>query len=300
MTSELQKKIEDSRRRAEEEKGERKFWQPEADRENHFRILEWPDHEECWIEGYVHFVETSEGIRMLACGGEDCFTCQKIVSLASDGTDMEAAKRARRVNKVNLYIIDWDDRIAGPQVFSPKNTQNCATWNAILSVIANPDYSVDTYKFKTGRLITFSISKEKRKFGGAVRDVIVQKSLLPGTRPVPIAYKKNSEGKSLIQVPLADGGKRVFSLPDLSETMPSYVEKDHRAAWGESVEEEAGEDFSGEFDEDEGAVPFSDEGETEKGGEETGDFGFEEPEPESKPEKTRKTRSKAKTGRKKH
>jgi hypothetical protein len=236
----LQEKIKAARERAlaaqKESGGTDNWWRPEANKELHFRILEWPGHDECWIEYTVHYVDSPKGVKVLPCCGDGCYSCMKIADLASAGDkeSMEIARRSKRVDKVVMQLVDWDRRERGPLMWEPKYTQSCNQWMQILSILSNPDYRRKVYAFKEGRLLTMLLGSEKRKIRGRDITMFTLKSLIPGTSPFPVLAGKTKDGYA-IELQMRDNTKKRFPLFDLNQFMSEYVESDHAEAWGETV-----------------------------------------------------------------
>ena len=301
----LKDEVREARQVSQEATGKQKYFQPPTDKDVNIRILEWHGHTRFWTQNYVHYIQGPEGKRMLTCGNENCYTCLRLSELAQSNSreDRELVRQSSRKLKVLMYILDWDNRSQGPQLWEPKNTQNCATWYGILAYLEKDEYGENIYRFNAGRIITMRFAKERRKSSYGSFDMTIQRSLICGIKNAPLPFKLSTTGEILIQVPLADGTKRIFKIPDLGEVIAHYDEDYHREVWGDSPATtettseiqpetpfaEAEEGFSNEFTEGEGG--FSD-AETEKPAEE----GFEndekdaddwgsttEPEPTAKP-----------------
>lgn len=231
----------ESKKRADAERTRKEFYQPPADgREAHIRILPWPGHKPCWVEFYVHYLDTPEGKRMLACGEEQCYTCQKLADLthSQDKDDLNFVRQSARKLKVYMYVLDWDNISAGPQLWEPKNTQNCGTWPTIINLIHNPEYGERLFSFREGLLLNLTLHKETRKLRSGNVEMYIQKSCFPGRDPKSIEHAKDVHGVSWIRVQLPSGNKAVFKLPDLGDMIIGYDEEYHIKCWGDEEEVE--------------------------------------------------------------
>lgn len=240
----------EAKRQADEERGKKDFYQTPNNIEAHLRLLEWLGHVPCWIIGHVHFLKLADGTKVLTCGQEDCYTCGRITDLmhSTNKADIAYARDSGRRLKINMYIIDMDNRAKGPQLWEPKNTQNCSTWTSLLSLFTNQDeWGARIYKMNEGRIISLTVAKEMRKMKSGMQEIAIQKSLTPGTRPFPIQFRQNpdgtpyqdSEGNFYIRYPLPNNQIVSFKLPDLGLQMPAYDENYHRECWGDSPAEPA-------------------------------------------------------------
>jgi len=259
----LQDFANEAKRTADAERGRKEFYTPPAGRQANLRILEWPGHVPCWIQSYVHYLETSEGKRVLTCGDENCYTCSRLHEMTSsqNKADMEFVRQSSRKMKVIMYVLDWDNLSAGPQLWEPKNTQNCNTWATLLSLFLSEEWGDRVYKFNQGVLIALNIVKEMRKMRSGQMEMSIQKSLVPMPTQRPLPYKRDAQGNHLIQVSLPNGNKQIFKLPELSEAITVYDEDYHRQCWGD--EPSAADAFGGSsaavFDEVETAGGGSEE-----------------------------------------
>jgi len=257
LTKTLQDYAEESKRAGEQERGKKDFYQPPNGQEARLRILEWPGSIPCWVEGHVHYVPAGDSTKVLVCGEDDCYTCQRLGELAhsEDKSDIQFVRDASRKRKVYMYIIDWDDRAKGPQLFEPKDTQNCGTWSALINLFSKPDeYGASVFQFEHGLLINLLIIKEPRSIRGGVQDVNIQKGFSTSRNEFPIKIKKNPdgsyyqdpEGNFVIGVPMPDKRIQTFKLPDLGKALGNYDEAYHMEVWGDT--EGAGE--GGEYVDD--------------------------------------------------
>jgi hypothetical protein len=228
----------EARRRADAERGKRDYFQPPDGREAHIRILEWPGHKPCWVEYYVHYLETQEGKRVLTCGESNCYTCQRLAELAhsQDKDDLEFVKQSGRKLKIFMYVLDWDNISAGPQLWEPKNTQSCGTWSTLINLFTAPDYGEKVYEFNQGLLINLQVVKETRKLRSGSIEMAIQKSCYPGTSLKPIRFAADAGGNMWIQIALQNGEKKRFQLPDLNEIVGKYDEDYHRRCWGDEAQ----------------------------------------------------------------
>jgi hypothetical protein len=243
----------DARRQADEERGKKDFFQTPNNIEAHIRLLEWPGHVPCWIMGHVHFLKTAEGTKVMTCGDENCYSCGRLseYSHSQNKQDLIFAKDTSRRLRINMFLIDMDNRSKGPQLWEPKNTQNCSTWTSLLALFTNQDdYGAKVYKFNEGRVISLTVAKEMRKMKTGQQEINIQKSLIPGARPFPIqirpsadghGYYQDPEGNYQIKYPMPDGRMVAFKLPDLGAQIPIYDENFHRECWGDAPAESAGE-----------------------------------------------------------
>ncbi len=234
----------ESRQAADQERGKKDFFQPTSGKEAHIRILEWFGHVPCWVEGHVHYLPTGDGVKVLTCGDENCYTCGRLseIAVSKAPNDVKFVNDAVRKMKIMLYMIDWDNRSKGPQLWEPKNTQNCATWTSLLALFTNMDeYGEKVYRMDMGLMINLMIVKEMRKMRNGQQEMAIQKSFFPGQKMIPIQYRKDGAGQPFVDADgsfsirylLPDGKPMTFKLPDLGNAMPEYDEEYHRQCWGD-------------------------------------------------------------------
>lgn len=288
MTETLKDKIKKAKEKALAEQksrggGDRNYWKPEPGKEIHFRILARPDAPEPWVMKEVHYIEGSDGTKMVGCSGDDeCYTCQKLDEMSKSGSkeDKKRVHRSRRQSKIFLQVVDWDNRSKGPQLWEPKNTQSCSQWMNILGLIDNADFGPALYRFKEGRLITMSMTAQQKKIEGSLKQVLSLRSMQAGTKDLPVVVGKTKSGFAIVLV-LKDGSKKQFPMADMSELVPDYDETAHKQAWGEEVIEEEVEDV---VDEEETDSEASDEDFNDIAGD---DEEEEEPAPKKKVKKAK-------------